>query len=172
MNDLTNRGHKALEAEGRKLAGIMKQEVQHTTHGDAPGKPAWRDHIERNIGQTATTITTDAISIDVGYDYDGKSDEVRAMIVAHGSGDKADGGGNRITAGPPGRSVWDEDVTGKHPSRAKSTYELPEEFNQHGNQFVENAMRRMRTQFGEYVEEAFREMPSSAVYGKVKVRGG
>lgn len=169
MRDLSRLGHTALKAEGGKLAAIMKQEVQHTTYGDAPGKPAWRDHMERNIGLIATAITTDVISIDVGYDADGKSDEVRAMIVAHGSGDKVDGGGSPITAGPPGRSVWDGDVASKHPSRAKSTYALPDAFNQQGNQFVEDAMRRMQTQFGNAIDQAFSSMPDSVIYAKVQV---
>lgn len=169
MQDFSRQGLAALKMEGDKLAAIMKQEVQHTTHGDAPGKPAWRDHMERNIGLVATAITVDAISIDVGYDADGKSDEVRAMIVAHGSGDKADGGGSPITAGPPGRSVWDGDVSGKHPSKAKSTYDLPDAFNQQGNQFVEDAMRRMQTQFGDAIDQAFVGMPDSVIYTKVRV---
>lgn len=172
MQDFSRQGLAALKMEGDKLAAIMKQEVQHTTHGGAPGKPAWRDHVERSIGHVATSITADTLSVDVGYDVSGKSDEVRAMIVAYGSGDKADGGGSPITAGPPGRSVWDGDVTGKHPSRAKSTYALPDAFNQQGNQFVLDAMRRMQTRFGDAVEQAFREMPDGTVYTKVRVDNG
>ena len=155
--------------EGEQLAGIMKQEVRLTTHGNAPGKPGWREDIERSIGKVATSVTATGISIVVGYSPLDTPDKVRAMIGAHGSGDKAEGGGARIHAGPPGRSVWNEDVTGKHPSKAKANYALPDAFNQQGNRFVENAVRRMEGRFGKAVDAAFASMPDSVVYEKVRV---
>ena len=91
----------------------------------------------------------------------------RAMIVEAGAGSAA--GNAPIHAGPTGRSVWDDDVSGQHPSRAKSEYLLPAEFNQKGNQFVENTMRIMETAYGDITEFVFATVPDSAYYGNVQV---
>ena len=145
----------------------MRREAAKTTHGGAPGKPDWRKEIADNLDHIATAVTGDSVSMDFGYSPSGKADEVRAMIVAVGSGSSA--GGSAIHAGPPGRSVWDGDVSGKHPSNAKSEYDLPAEFNQKGNQFVENAMRIMKTEFGMLTEIYMGSIPDHVYYGNVQV---
>ena len=157
----------ALELEGQKLLAHMQREVMNTTHGGAPGKPDWRKEIARNLDKTAVAVTDDSVSMDFGYSPSDKADEVRAMVVEAGSGSAA--GGKPITAGPNGRSVWNSELDGKHPSRAKSVYKLPAEFNQKGNKFVENAMRMMQTEFGTITETVFATTPDSAYYGNVKV---
>ena len=159
----------ALELEGEKLIRHMKRELKHTTHGGAPGKPAWRDEISKNLTHVATAISEDSISMDFGYSPSGKADLVRAMIVESGSGSAT--GSEPIHAGPTGRSVWDEDVSGKHPSRAKSVYNLPTEFNQTGNLFIENAVRIMQNEFGAATEAVFASTPDSAYHGNVQVSG-
>lgn len=146
----------------------MRREVYHTTHGGAPGKPEWRKEIADNLSRVAIAVTDTSVSVDVGYSPSDKADEVRAMIVAAGSG--SDAGNAPIHAGPTGRSVWDENMSGKHPSRAKSEYLLPVEFNQKGNQFIENAMRMMKTDFGDVTEAVFASVPDSVYYGNVVVR--
>lgn len=158
----------ALTAEGERLIKHMRHEVECTTHGSAPGKPAWRKEIAESIQHTATAVTGDSVSMDFGYSPSDKADEVRAMIVEAGSGSVV--GNAAIHAGPTGRSVWDDDVTGKHPSKAKSEYDLPEAFNQTGNQFVENAMRMMQTEFGQLTEIAFATTPDGCYYGSVEVK--
>ena len=147
----------------------MKREVGRTTHGGAPGKPAWRDEIARNLTHVATAVSGDSVSMDFGYSPSDKADLVRAMIVEDGSGSAI--GNDPIHAGPTGRSVWDEDVSGKHPSRAKTEYNLPDAFNQVGNQFVENAVRMMQTEFGRATEAVFATTPDDAYYGNVQVSG-
>ena len=89
------------------------------------------------------------------------------MIVAAGSGSEA--GNASIHAGPTGRSVWDEDVSRKHPSRAKNEYLLPAEFNQKGNQFIENTVRMMKTDFGNVTEAVFSSTQDGVYYGTVVV---
>ena len=117
INDLSKVAVSAMHTEGKKLAEVMRQEVFMTTHGDAPGKPSWRDELRRNIGLVSTVVTQDGITMEIGYVSSGKAEEVRAMVVAYGSGDKAEGGGTKVHAGPPGRNVWDDDLSAKHPSR-------------------------------------------------------
>ena len=145
----------------------MRREAAKTTYGGAPGKPDWRKEIADNLDHVTTAVTGDSVSMDFGYSPSGKADEVRAMIVAVGSGSSA--GGSAIHAGPPGRSVWDGDVSGKHPSNAKSEYDLPAAFNQKGNQFVENAMRIMKTEFGMLTEIYMGSIPDHVYYGNVQV---
>lgn len=167
MAALREEAKDALEQEGQRLLSHMQREVINTTHGGTPGKPDWRKEIARNLGKTAVAVTDDSVSMDFGYSPSDKADEVRAMLVEAGSGSAA--GGKLITAGPNGRSVWNSELDGKHPSRAKSVYKLPAEFNQKGNKFVENAMRMMQTEFGTITETVFATTPDSAYYGNVKV---
>lgn len=157
----------ALELEGQRLLSHIQREVMNTTHGDAPGKPDWRKEIARNLDKTAVAVTDDSVSVDFGYSPSDKADEVRAMVVEAGSGSTV--GGKPITAGPNGRSVWNSELDGKHPSRAKSVYKLPAEFNQKGNKFIENAMRMMQTEFGTMTETVFAATPDGIYYGNVKV---
>lgn len=170
MAVLRDEAKEALELEGQRLLAHMRREVMNTTHGGAPGKPEWRQEIARNLDQTAVAVTDDSVSMDFGYSPSGKADEVRAMIVEAGSGSAA--GGKAIHAGPSGRSVWNSNLDGKHPSNAKSVYNLPAEFNQTGNQFVENAIRMMQTEFGTITEAVFATTPDSSYYGNVTVSKG
>lgn len=167
MSALREEAKDALELEGQRLLSHMRREVMNTTHGGAPGKPDWRKEIASNLDKTAAAVTDDSVSMDFGYSPSSKSDEVHAMVIEAGSGSAA--GGKPITAGPNGRSVWNSELDGKHPSRAKSVYKLPAGFNQKGNEFVENAMRMMQTEFGMMTENVFASTPDSAYYGNVKV---
>lgn len=170
MQDLTKRAEQAMKLEGNSLIHLMAHELHLTTHGGAPGKPTWRDEIERNLGHVATTVTAEAIFMDFGFSTDNLSDEVWAMLIAYGSGNQADGGGTKIHAGPTGRSVWDDNLAGKHPSAAESTYDLPDEFNQKGNHFIGNAMKRAQAQYGNMVVKAFEYLPDRVYYEKVRVK--
>lgn len=170
MNDLKAAAMDAMQAEGEILMDAMRQEVHMTTDGGAPGKPEWRDHIAQNIRHVSTTVAGGGIEMEFGYSPTSESDEVRAMVVAYGSGDKAEGGGARIHAGPPGRQVWDGDLSGRKASTAKSEYDLPEAFNQRGNMFVSNAIKRMRARFGDHLEATFATLPSATFYRKVSVK--
>ncbi len=169
MDDLTRRAESALKLEGDTLLDLMAQELHMTTHGGAPGKPAWRDEVERNLRHVATAVTEDGISMDFGYSPSNEADKVRAMLIAYGSGDKAEGGGTKILQGPEGRNVWNDDLTGKHPSGSTITQELPDEFNQKGNLFIGNAMRRAETEYGEMLVKAFEYLPSRVFTEKVRV---
>lgn len=167
MNILRDEAQNALELEGRKLLQYMRQEVQCTINGGSPGKPDWRKEIAANLDCLATAVSDTAVSMDFGYSPSDKADLVRAMIVEAGSGSAV--GNAPIHAGPTGRSVWDDDVSGQHPSRARTEYLLPAEFNQKGNQFVENAVRIMRIYFGDVTEFVFAAIPDSTYYGNVQV---
>lgn len=170
LADLKAAAAAALREEGETLMAAMRQEVRMTTDGNTPGQSAWRDHIASNIQHVSTTITGTGIEMEFGYSPDSEADTVRAMVVAYGSGDKAEGGGTRIHAGPTGRQVWNADLSGRKSSAAQSEYDLPEAFNQRGNLFVDNAIKRTRAKFGNHLAATFRTLPSATFYRRVQVR--
>ena len=117
----------------------MEREVLRTTHGDAPGKPEWRNMMREKLDVVNELVTKDYMEASVGLDMNMLyTDFVKAMIVTYGSGSKVFNGA--IEAGPTGRIVWDSNVDGKHPSEAQGNWLLPDEFNQTGNQFIRNAV--------------------------------
>lgn len=154
---------KVLEGIEDQLIDILKQEVMVTTHGDGPGKPAWREELRDSMTELLREIATDYIELGAGapalLGQKGLAKKVRAMIVAVGSGSVV--GNSFIMAGPPGRSVWDDDITGKQPSAAKSEYALPERFNQIGNFFIENAAQRIIARAANALDEASANIPDS-----------
>ncbi len=167
MSIFRDEAQNALTLEGQKLLFYMRQEAQRTVGGGGPGKPAWRSELAANLDHLATAVSDTSVSMDFGYSPSGKADLVRAMIIEAGAGSAA--GNAPIHAGPTGRSVWDDDVSGQHPSRAKTEYLLPTAFNQAGNRFMENAMRIMQTFYGDITEYVYTTIPDSAYYGNVQV---
>ena len=167
MEELRQEARNALELEGRRLILHMRREIERTTDGGAPGKPAWRKEISEGLRKVSETVGSDAVSVEIGYEAKNTAAAVRANIVNEGSGSVV--GNPPIHAGPTGRNVWDSDLSGQHPSKAKSEYLLPASFNQKGNQFLENAMRLMQTEFGEMTEVVFSTLPPDTFYGHVEV---
>lgn len=79
------------------------------------------------------------------------------MIIAYGGGSAV--GNPPITAGPYGREVWDDDVAGKHPSKANAVYALPEPFNQVGNKFVQKSEDAFVERFQKIMNDAMNNLP-------------
>lgn len=161
----------AMEKAEDKLIDLMREEIQRTTHGQAPGHPLWRNEISRLLKETYRVIGRGYMEFEAGVPYDvAENVLVKAMIIAVGSGDAV--GNPAIQAGPPGREVWDGSMEGKRPSQAESTYLLPAAFNQKGNEFVKNAVIRMKVFFDEILDAACATLPSSVFYGNVIVSKG
>ena len=153
MAILTSVAETGLLIEGEKLMAIMKREVQSTTHGGAPGKPSWRDALKSGIKRQETRKTGAALEMDFGYKPGSESELVRAMIITEGGGSAV--GNAPITAGPTGRSVWDDDVSGRYPSQAESEHELPDAFNQQGNEWLKSALIQYEGRYGDVLEMLF-----------------
>lgn len=137
-----------LEEGTETLLDLMQDEIQKTTHGDAPGKPVWRDHLAAELQEVYRVVADEVIEFGVGLPYMNYADAgykfVRAMLVAYGSGSEA---GGKAIRSRPGEMVWDEDLREVQPSRALTEYNLPGAFNQTGNDFITNAMKLMQTHF-------------------------
>lgn len=164
----------AMQKAEDKLIQIMREEIQQTTYKDAPGKPEWRNQISDMLQEVYRDITDDSIECNVGLPPDLENQckymFIRAMIISEGSGSQV--GGFPITAGPTGRIVWNDALDGQNSSRAKSEYSLPNEFNQQGNHFVDNAIKRMRKHFSDILKEAAHALSPSVFYDNVTVSGG
>lgn len=121
------------------------------------------------LGVIRETVTSDFIEAEIGVDTNMLfTDFVKAMVIAYGSGSAA--GNERIHKGPPGRMVWDDNLDGKHPSTAAYTTDyMPDEFNQTGNKFVDNAVSLMKRHYDNVLKDALASLPDSVFYGNVIV---
>lgn len=144
-----------------RLIEILKEEVMNTVYGDGPGKPKWREELRNSIRELSRTVTDQYIELGAGapalIGQEGIAKKVRAMIVEEGGGSAV--GNPPIHRGPKGRSVWDDDITRRRPSKSNSTSLLPSEFNQPGNHFIENAVKRIQTVMVDTINEASRNLP-------------
>lgn len=169
---------KAMEKAENKLISIMKKEIKKTTYGKAPGKPKWRKEISTLLQEVYREVADNYVEFGVGIPDDvAYNTFVKAMIIAYGNGfmgyGNATGGysSGSITAGPTGRSVWDDDMNGKHPSKAKSVYEIPQ-FNQEGNHFIYNSMLQMQKHFDDVLADASKSLSDAVFYKHVIVHKG
>ena len=157
------RGHYewCLDQLGDLLLRWMQSEVMKTVDGNGPGKPEWRDEMRKKLKVISKDITDKHIAVEVGLDVDSMvfTDFVRAMVVAAGSGSAV--GNPEIEAGPLGRIVFNNDLDRQHASQVEDQYTLPEGFNQPGNEFVANAIRRMKTYAPRYVKALNRRILES-----------
>ena len=167
-----------MEKAEDKLISIMKKEVKKTSYSKSPGKPKWRKEISSLLQEVYREVADNSSEFGVGVPNDlAFNTIIKAMIIGYGSGFMAYGGATggyssrSITAGPPGRSVWDNDMDGKHPSKAKSTYEIPQ-FNQEGNHFIYNSMLLMQKHFDDVLADASASLKDSVFYKHVIVRKG
>lgn len=169
---------KAMEKAEDKLISIMRKEVKKTTYGKSPGKPKWRKEIASLLQEVYREVADDYIEFGVGIsDHLAFNTIVKAMIIGYGSGFMAYGsatGGyssGSITAGPTGRLVWNSDMDGKHPSKAKTIYEIPQ-FNQEGNHFIYNSMILVRKHFDDVLSDASNTLKDSVFYKHVVAHKG
>lgn len=103
-----------------------------------------------------------AVGASGGYG-EGSYSWVRAMLIAYGSGSRSEAPGwrpHKIYAGPPGRIVWDDDLSDQKVSESKR-HAMPDSFNQAGNMFHERAMEDVKQVFDKIAEQAFRSMPEN-----------
>lgn len=167
-----------MEKAEDKLISIMKKEIKKTTYGKSPGKPKWRKEISSLLQEVYREVADNYVELGVGVPNDlAFNTIVKAMIIGYGSGfmnygnATGDYSSGSITAGPTGRPVWDDDMDEKHPSRAKSMYEIPQ-FNQEGNHFIYNSMLLMQKHFDDVLSNASNTLRDSVFYKHVVVRKG
>ena len=161
------RGHYewCLEQLGNILLGIMQREVMKTVDGKTPGKKEWREETQKKLKIVSKEITDKYISVSVGVDEDVLLYELmRAMLINSGSGSRRSNAGWRDPIKTkPGEYAWDDNLeylqmnnSGDSTSRL-----LPDKFNQTGNEFISNAMRKMKTYSPRYIKALQRRIMES-----------
>ena len=134
----------------------------------APGDPEWRNEVDRDLRKLYANYADNYLEVGVGADYkDASAELVRAMVIAYGAGSAA--GNEPIHAGPAGREVWNDSLTGKKDSKAAQEYDLPDAFNQQGNDFVNEAVKETEERFNWILADAMKNIPMH-VYQDALVR--
>lgn len=104
----------------------------------APGAPEWRSDVGNDLKRMNLQRSVDGIEIEVGV-YGDEALQKRVEVINTGSGNKA--GGPAMKYGPAGRSVWNDDLSGRTVSETTRTGNMPDGFNNTGNQFAESHRR-------------------------------
>lgn len=162
---------KAMEAATDELLKAMQIKV-HTVTGvgkigkGGPGDPEWRNELDHDLKKLYLEVSNDMIESAVGADWgygEGSYSRVRAMLIAYGGGSRSTAPGwrpRKIHAGPPGRIVWDDDLSDQLVSESKR-HAMPDSFNQAGNMFHERAIEEVEQVFSKIAEQAFATMPDN-----------
>ena len=125
--------------------------------GNLPGKPEWRDELEKDIRKFGKQVAEEYAKILVGVPYeDGSAKMARAMLINYGGGSKGPTGEPIRTK--PGRFTWDDDMEGKSQSTARTEYLLPDAFNQQGCHYFEEALDLMKGIYLPYFQSALRNV--------------
>ena len=155
-----------LEQAEDKLIELMRDQVNVTIYGGGPGKPEWRSLVQKEIRRVYRDVAENYIESGVGLPYnEGSWKYVRAMLINLGSGDKSENPDwpARPIQTRPGHQVWNDNLDGLQQSGAESVYLLPDQFNQEGNHFIENAMKMMGKYFQDILDSAAANLPSSII---------
>lgn len=166
-----------LERASDELIKNMQRYVHTVTYvgatgKGAPGDPEWRDDLDRELKRLYEEATDKYLETGVGITYGRAYELVRAMLIAYGSGDKAvdpETGNNlgnpAIYAGPKGRQVWNNTLTGhvRGGSKIEKATPLPDEFNQRGNDFANRAIEELQAHFDAVVTGAMNNIPANVL---------
>lgn len=159
----------ALNDAADKLLDLIRDEISKTVWGKGPGKPEWRKDLIEKMKVVHREIADNYLEAGVGVpEPSSLGDLLKAMVIAYGAGSAV--GRKPITAGPTGRMVWDENLDEKQKSKAQAVYELPEEFNQEGNHFIQNSVKLMKKHFNDVLNEASENIPDRIFYQNVQVK--
>lgn len=130
----------------------------------APGAPEWRSDVGNDLKRMNLQISVDGIEIDVGV-YGDEALQKRVEVIDTGSGNKA--GGPAMKYGPPGRSVWNDDLSGRTISETTRTGFMPDGFNNTGNQFAQKATDEMENEKERIVQHALRHVSPTLLEGVI-----
>ena len=155
-----------MERAENKLIDLMKEEMQVRIYGDGPGDPyQWIPKMQNDLKVIYRQVADNYIESGVGLPYhEGTWQMVRAMIVEAGAGSAV---GNPAIRTHPGEEVWNDALNGKEISTARSEYFLPEQFNQEGNHFIENAISKMAKFFDDILNEAWIALPDEVFWNNI-----
>lgn len=160
----------ALEAATDEALKAMRIHVTETSYKGEPGHSEWRQDVGRELKRLYAEQVDKYLESGVGLESPAMYERVRAMLIAYGSGRYAmsETGSSLnqspIVAGPYGRMVWNDELTGRH--KSESYYgPMPDDFNQFGNDFVHKAADDLKKVIDGVVERAFANLPADLISG-------
>lgn len=152
---------KAMDAAEDRLIDVIREEIDLVS-----GSPhEWRDILKAHIKHIREEIAGDVIKYYVGPGYPEDPENaswMRAMVIAFGNAPP-------IYAGPEGTEVWDNDLWSRTSSRVKEQKEIPQSWYHEGRNYIENAIRIMRTEFADIVIGELGDMPSTVFSNNIRV---
>ena len=165
IKDMIPYFRKALDRAEQELIALMAQAIDETS--TAPHK--WRDELKKDLKHVSEEVLENQITYSTGVDYaKGTGAWMRAMVIAYGMGIYGLNG-EKIMAGPKGRTVWDKDLENRIPSQVENEHEIPMSWYHAGGWFIHNAMSNMRIIYKDAIEQELADMPSSVISKHVKV---
>lgn len=152
---------KALDVAEDRLIDIIREEIDLVS-----GSPhEWRDILKAHIKHIREEITGDVLRYYIGPEYSEDPENalwMRAMVIAFGNAPP-------IYAGPEGAEVWDNDLWSRTESKVKVQKEIPQSWYHEGRNYIENAIRIMRTEFADIIIGELASMPASVFSSNIKV---
>ena len=134
------------------------------------GRTAWQEDMYDDLKEVSRAVTREYLQVNVGLDYPhGGYEEMRAFVMTYGSGSKGTPPGDPIHAGPYGRIVWDDQLWDQKQSESLREYDLPDEFNQRGYNWLDNAMKRMRTEMEDIIRNALARIPPGLLASAITI---
>ena len=164
INSLVSYFVEVMEKEEEKTIETMREEllINGPSARDASHRiEDWKQFVSNGIKPLYRDIATDYIESKVGIEDSDDELYRKAIIIALGGGP--------TYAGPKGRTVWDWDYAGQHPSNAKARYRLPASWKLKGNKWMSNAIKKMRVYFFDVLDAGIANLPDSIFYGNLMV---
>lgn len=162
MNEVQSILKTLVEKYAGLFVDIFKKNIEEGT-SLGPGKPQWRQELTKHIQEQAFNISSSIIEAEIGFPENLYSMSyglfMKAMLVMYGSGIHGLYP-KRITAGPPGRLVWDSDLNYQVPS-LQDAHDLPLTWNHIGNDALNETLKDMAKYFDDLLNEAYRSIDAS-----------
>ena len=136
---------------------------------DVDTKGDFKKAVKGLLKHLSTEVVDGVITYTAGVDLDNASegDTMKAYVIAYGMGlygrDAVP-----VFAGPPGRMVWDNSLSGQH-SSTKEFKILPESWNHYGKDFVAYATDTMRVHFNDMLSDTYDEIVALNLSNYIKV---
>lgn len=147
----------ALDNAEKYLIELMGEAIDETS--SAPHD--WRSDMKADLKHVREEVSPMVVKYFTGVEYTaGSGMWMRAMVIAYGMGIYGLNG-NKIFAGPEGRTVWGKSLLEQHGSLVKNQHEIPDSWYHGGGYFIDNAMSTMESIYEEAAQEVLGSIPPS-----------
>ena len=162
----------ALEEFEEILIEEMRRQIDR--NGNHSGKDEWREAVKNDLRGLSASIAGETIQRIVGLPYSGSDSDyksMRAFVIAYGTGYNAKGGGEPMKT-KPRQEVWDSELVGQHISTARAEWLLPDSWNRPPTDFIDVAVRNLRTEYIRFIETRKDAIISDAIRQSMRFEEG